>query len=257
MSRRPILAGNWKMNQLRADAEAFCRSLSSELASQPPAVDVVILPPAVLIDTVVRGCADGSAGSAIEVGGQDVHENSSGAHTGDISAPQLRDAGCRWALAGHSERRQDHGEDDALVGRKAQAALEHGLVPMICLGETGEQRQSGATFEVLERQLEGALAPAIKDGGDFVIAYEPVWAIGTGLTATPELAQDAHARLRDLLRDKIGGRADEVRLLYGGSAKPGNVSELYAQPDVDGFLVGGASLDSASFWAMISACAGV
>ena len=252
MSRRPILAGNWKMNMLRADAEAFCADLGPKLEAHRPQLDVVIFPPTVLIDTVVKN----AQGAAIDVGGQDAHEKASGAHTGDISAAQLRDAGCRWALVGHSERRRDHRETDAMVGRKAHMALEHGLVPMICVGETDEERRAGATFEVLERQLDGALGPAIRDGGAFALAYEPVWAIGTGLTATPELAQEAHLRLRALLSDKIGSRAQGIRLLYGGSAKPSNVAELFAQPDVDGFLVGGASLDSTSFWAMIGACAG-
>ncbi|MEO1366876.1 MAG: triose-phosphate isomerase, partial [Acidobacteriota bacterium] len=228
MSRRPILAGNWKMNLLRGEARAFCSALSAEVRAAAPDVDVLLFPPAVLIDTVVAGVGD----AAIGVGGQDVHPSPSGAHTGDVSAPQLRDAGCGWALVGHSERRQDHGEDDRAVGRKAQAACEHGLRPMICLGETGDERRAGGTFDVLERQLEASLGDAIRDGCEFAVAYEPVWAIGTGLTATPELAQEAHAHLRSALGRRLGEeRAGGVRLLYGGSAKPGNVAELFAQPD--------------------------
>ncbi|MEM1178568.1 MAG: triose-phosphate isomerase [Acidobacteriota bacterium] len=251
MSRRPIVAGNWKMNLLRSDAEAFSAALASEVGSQPP-VDVVLFPPAVLIDTVVEGFE----GTPFEVGGQDVHPAASGAHTGDISAPQLLDAGCAWTLVGHSERRRDHGEDDHLVGRKASAAAQHGLRPMICVGETAKEREAEATFEVLERQLDAALGEGLLGGADFALAYEPVWAIGTGLTATPELAQEAHAHLRHLLGQRLGASvAAGIRVLYGGSAKPGNVAALFAGPDVDGFLVGGASLDSSSFWAMISACA--
>ena len=246
-SRRPILAANWKMNLLRADAEAFCRDL---LRHRLPAdVDVLVFPSAVLIDTVVRGLE----GSTAACGGQDVHAEASGAFTGDVSAAQLRDAGCTWALVGHSERRRDHAETDEMVARKACTANHHGLAALICVGETAEQRRAGETSAVLERQLLAALEPGLDR---FEIAYEPVWAIGTGETATPEIAQDAHAFLRQLVVRELGeATAATVRLLYGGSAKPENVEALYAQPDVDGFLVGGASLDSEKFSAMIGACA--
>ncbi|MEM9596222.1 MAG: triose-phosphate isomerase [Acidobacteriota bacterium] len=243
MSRRPILAANWKMHLLRADAEAFCEALTAE--PDHPGVDVVIFPAAPLLGTVARGLE----GSAVALGGQDVHPAAAGAHTGDVSAPQLLDAGCTWALCGHSERRRDHGEDDALVAEKAAACRAHGLIPLVCVGETLEERHDGRTFEVLSRQL-GAILDAELD--TFELAYEPVWAIGTGEVATPEVAQGAHDFLRGELRDRLGGaRADTTRILYGGSAKPGNVDALFQGDDIDGFLVGGASLDSNQFSAMI------
>ncbi len=246
--RRPIAAGNWKMNLLRRDAEELCRALRGSLA-EGSAAEVLLFPSATLLATV----ASELKGSGIGVGGQDLHPAPSGAHTGDVSGLQLADAGCRWVLCGHSERRQDHGEDDALVGRKARSATDHGLLPLICLGELGDERRAGRTFEVLRRQLAAALAekpPA------FELAYEPVWAIGTGEVATPEIAQEAHAFLRRELAGLIGEqRAAATRILYGGSANPSNVGDLLAQEDIDGFLVGGASLDSGRFLAIIDVCA--
>ena len=186
-----------------------------------------------------------TAGSTAAWGGQDLHPHESGAHTGDTSGAQLADVGCTWVLAGHSERRGDHAESDELVGEKARAAREHGLVPLICLGESLEERRGGRTFEVLDRQLRAALA---HEPSNFELAYEPVWAIGSGETATPEIAQEAHAHLRRELEKHVGAdRAAAVRILYGGSVKPGNAASLAANPDVDGFLVGGASLDSGKF----------
>lgn len=247
-TRRPIVAGNWKMNLLRADAEQLCAGLRDRLGSA--AVDVLLFPSAPLLDTVVAA----TEGSTIACGGQDVHPRASGAHTGDVSAAQLRDAGCTWALTGHSERRRDHGEGDDLVGAKARAANDHGLVALICVGETAEERRDGRTFEVLERQLAAALAPGLDR---FELAYEPVWAIGTGDTASPEQAAEAHAFLRQRLRQEVSEAAAEAtRILYGGSANPSNVEELFARSEIDGFLVGGASLDSEKFSAMIHACAG-
>ncbi len=246
--RRPIAAGNWKMNLLRRDAEAFCRELRAGLGDGS-AAEVVLFPSATLYATVARELK----GSSVAFGGQDLHPAAAGAHTGDLSGPQLADAGCGWVLCGHSERRQDHGEDDAVVGGKARAATDHGLLPIVCVGESREERREGKTFEVLERQLAAALAgkpPA------FEIAYEPVWAIGTGEVATPEIAQEAHAFLRHELAGRVGAeRAAACRILYGGSANPGNVAELIAQEDIDGFLVGGASLDSGKFLAIINVCA--
>lgn len=244
--RRPIAAANWKMNLLRRDAEDYCRHLASDLGDA--AAEVLIFPPATLLQKV----AEGLSGTGAAVGGQDLHPAADGAHTGDLSGIQLADAGCTWALCGHSERRKDHGESDALVGRKASAANVHGLVPLICLGESDEERRAGRTFEVLERQLSAALktAPAA-----FELAYEPVWAIGTGATATPEIAQEAHAFLRQQLATEVGeARARATRILYGGSVKPENAAELIAPEDIDGFLVGGASLDSTKFLAIIMAC---
>jgi len=244
--RRPLVAANWKMNLLKADAAELCRDLKRGLAA-PPTVDVrvVIFPSFPLIPVVARELVD----SEVEVGGQDLHPEDRGAYTGDVSALQLADAGCTWALCGHSERRQYHGETDDLVGRKAAAAARHRLTPLICLGETRDERRAGQTFEVLERQLAAALAGRPEP---FALAYEPVWAIGTGDTATPETAQEAHRYLRERLGELIGeGHAAAVPILYGGSATPDNAPGLIAQPDVDGFLVGGASLDPQKFLAII------
>jgi triosephosphate isomerase (TIM) len=244
--RRPLVAANWKMHLLKADAAEFCRDLKRGLAAPPPAdVRVVIFPAFPLIPVVARELVD----SEVEVGGQDVHPEERGAYTGDVSALQLADAGCSWALCGHSERRRYYGEEDDLVGRKAVAAARHRLTPMICLGETGEERRAGRTFEVLERQLRAALATRPEP---FVLAYEPVWAIGTGETASPQTAQEVHRYLRGQLRELVSdGAAAAVPILYGGSATPENAPSLIAQPDVDGFLVGGASLDPQKFLAII------
>ncbi len=246
--RRPIAAGNWKMNLLRRDAEAFCQALRRSLSADS-AAEVVIFPAATLIGTVARELR----GSTVAVGGQDLHPAANGAHTGDVSGLQLADAGCSWVLCGHSERRQDHSESDALVGRKARAAIGYGLLPLICLGESRDQRHAGRTFDVLRRQLAAALA---EKPATFELAYEPVWAIGTGEVATPEIAQEAHAFIRQELDHLAGGeRAAVTRILYGGSANPSNVAELIAQEDIDGFLVGGASLDSGKFLDIIDVCA--
>jgi triosephosphate isomerase len=183
------------------------------------------------------------------MGGQDLHRADQGAHTGDVSGAQLADAGCTWALCGHSERRRDHRESDELVAAKVVAAARHGLTPMVCVGETREERRAGQTLAVLERQLRAALA----SGPDPVaVAYEPVWAIGTGDTATPETAEEAHAFLRRLLGELRGEvAAGRIPLLYGGSVTPDNAAGLIARPDVDGFLVGGASLDPRKFLSII------
>lgn len=244
--RRPLVGGNWKMHMLHGEAEEYCRRFVAEFRHET--AEVALFPSHPLLPTV----AGGVAGSPVACGGQDIHPEEKGAHTGDVSGPQLIDAGCSWVLCGHSERRQDHGESDELVGQKADAAIRHGLTPLICIGETLEERRANRTFEVLERQLGRALAGR---PDPFAVAYEPIWAIGTGETATPEMAQEAHRFLRELLADLIGDEAAAARrILYGGSAKPGNAAELYAQPDIDGFLVGGASLDPESFIAIIRCC---
>jgi triosephosphate isomerase len=243
------------MHLLASEARAYCRQL---LAAAPPSgtgsagVEVALFPSFPLLPVV----AVELVGSAVGLGGQDLHPEQAGAHTGDVSGAQLRDAGCGWVLVGHSERRRDHGEDDALVAKKLATARRCGLAAVLCLGETREERRAGRTLEVLERQLAAALAAAPASGEGWVVAYEPVWAIGTGDTATPEQAQEAHAFLRARLA-ALGSPelASSLRLLYGGSVKPDNAAELFAQPDVDGFLVGGASLDAAKFLAIIHACA--
>lgn len=245
-ARRPIAAANWKMHKLRADARDYCRTFVEELGA-PPA-EVLIFPSFPLIDTVI----DGMAGTPVAIGGQDLHSAERGAHTGDTSGAQLADAGCSWVLCGHSERRGDHAEDDGLVSRKVEAALRHELVPLICIGETEQERRAGRTHEVLARQLAAVLAVEPRR---FELAYEPVWAIGTGQTATPEMAQDAHAFLRRTLAERLGeARAEAVRILYGGSVKPDNAASLIAQKDIDGFLIGGASLDARSFLTIIRSC---
>jgi triosephosphate isomerase len=234
------------MNMLRADAEMFCQQLLAGFDDLEP--ETVIFPPYPLLE-LVSSCLDGSP---IACGAQDLHVEDAGAHTGDVSGSQIVDAGCQWVLCGHSERRQDHGEDDVLVGEKAMAANRAGLVPLKCLGETLEERNADRTFEVLSRQLTAALRPRPEP---FALAYEPIWAIGTGETATPEMAQQAHNFLRELLADLVGEETAAVkRILYGGSANPDNASSLFAEPDIDGFLVGGASLDANKFLAIIRSC---
>jgi triosephosphate isomerase len=234
------------MHMLRDQAVGFCRDLLTGLDEQKS--EVVLFPSFPLLPAV----ADALANSAVACGGQDLHTEDKGAHTGDVSGSQLVDAGCRWVLCGHSERRSDHHEDDELVGQKALAANRYGLYPMICLGETLEERRAGRTFEVLERQLNAALQGR---PDPFALAYEPVWAIGTGETATPEIAQEAHRFLRQHLADLLGDEVARVkRIVYGGSANPQNAGTLIAEPDIDGFLVGGASLDPEKFLAIIRSC---
>jgi triosephosphate isomerase len=217
----------------------------------PHGVEAAVFPSFPLLPAVVAELT----GTGVGVGAQDLHPEDAGAHTGDVSGAQIADAGCGWVIVGHSERRRDHGEEDSLVARKLRAAARHHLRPIFCLGESREERRAGSTFAVLERQLAPALAAAPQSGADWVVAYEPVWAIGTGDTATPEQAQEAHAFLRErvaLLGSPV--LAAGLRLLYGGSVKPDNAAELIAQPDVDGFLVGGASLDAGRFLAIMHAC---
>ncbi len=258
-TRVPVVAANWKMNLLREDAEAHCRTLLEDLAEgrsarSGRAADVVIFPSHPLIPAVAAVLR----GSRVAWGGQDLHPEDRGAHTGDVSGPQLADAGCVWVLAGHSERRHDHGESDGLVARKVEAVLRNGLAPMICVGETKAERDAGATFDVLGRQLALALEPVAASGSPprpFALAYEPVWAIGTGDTATPETAQRAHAYVREVLAERLDEEvAAATRILYGGSVKPDNAADLFAGEDVDGFLVGGASLDPQEFLSIIARC---
>jgi triosephosphate isomerase len=250
--RVPLVAANWKMNLLRENAERHSATLVAGLGAG--AAEVVIFPSFPLLPAVAAGLA----GSRVAWGGQDLHPEDAGAHTGDVSGPQLADAGCTWALAGHSERRHDHGEGDGLVARKVEAAIRNGLAPLLCVGETKAERNAGETFDVLRNQLEMAL-PAVVGSGQrarpFALAYEPVWAIGTGDTATPETAQEAHRYLRAVVAEQAGDAvAEATRILYGGSVKPHNAAELFAQSDLDGFLVGGASLDAEEFLAIIRCC---
>jgi triosephosphate isomerase (TIM) len=242
---RKLAAGNWKMNGTAAALDEV-RSL---LAAHPaPGCEMLLCPPA----TLVAGMAALANGSALAVGGQDCHPKASGAHTGDISALMLKDVGASHVILGHSERRADHGETDALVRAKAEAALAAGLVAVVCIGETEAERDAGQTLAVIGGQLDGSL-PAGATAANLVIAYEPVWAIGTGRTPTLAEIAEVHAFLRDRLRGQIGDAADGVRLLYGGSVKPSNAAEIFAVPHVDGALVGGASLKAADFGAIVAA----
>jgi triosephosphate isomerase (TIM) len=246
---RKLIAGNWKMNGLRADGLALARALVARVAAgDRPDCDLALCPPA----TLLQGVGETLRGSGIALGGQDCHVEASGAHTGDISGAMLRDLGCTFVIVGHSERRADHAESDAQVRAKATAARAAGLVPILCIGETLAEREAGEAQAVIERQLEGSLPEKI-EAAKLVIAYEPVWAIGTGRTpAASDVAQmHAHIRRQLALRVKVAG---ETRILYGGSVKPGNARELLGVANVDGALVGGASLLAADFWAIAQSC---
>jgi triosephosphate isomerase len=248
---RPLIAGNWKMNGSRAQTEALIQDLRGRLASQPGiAADLLVCPPA----PYVAQAAALTAGTGLAVGGQDCHVKQSGAHTGDVSAAMLADAGCRYAIVGHSERRADHGESSELVAAKAKAAHEAGLIAIVCVGETEAERDRGATLDVISSQLEGSV-PADAEAANLVIAYEPVWAIGTGRTPTPEDVATVHAHIRGLLTAWFKDGA-EMRILYGGSVKGSNAGSLMHVPEVNGALVGGASLKGEEFWAIALAAAG-
>ena len=248
---RPLIAGNWKMNGSRAQTEALIQDLKGRLASKPGiAADLLVCPPA----PYVAQAAALTAGSALAVGGQDCHAKQSGAHTGDVAAAMLADAGARYVIVGHSERRADHGESSELVAAKAKAAHEAGLIAIVCVGETEAERDRGATLDVISSQLEGSV-PADAEAANLVIAYEPVWAIGTGRTPTPADVATAHAHIRGLLKAWFKDGA-EMRALYGGSVKGSNAGSLMTVPDVNGALVGGASLKAEEFWAIALAAAG-
>ena len=247
MSRRTLVAGNWKMNLRPRDAESYCAKLKAARAgSLGP--QVLLFPPFPLLSTV----ATGLVGTGVEWGGQDLHAEREGAHTGDVSGLHLLDWDSAWVLCGHSERRQDHNESDELVAAKIRAAIDVGLEPLLCVGETLRQREAKSTEDVLLRQLRSAWPTAQPLR---VLAYEPLWAIGTGLTATPEQAQEAHSFLRQSVSQIAGSEvASGLRILYGGSVKPGNCEPLLAEADLDGFLIGGASLDSDTFLDIIRRC---
>ncbi|QFQ87191.1 triose-phosphate isomerase [Paracoccus kondratievae] len=243
MAPRKLAAGNWKMNGTLASLA----EIDQLLADHPrPGCDVLICPPATLVHALA-----GRVEGKIAVGGQDCHAKTSGAHTGDIAAAQLRDAGASHVILGHSERRTDHGETDADVAAKSVAAYEAGLVAVICVGETEAQRDAGETLDVISTQLAGSI-PESATAANTVIAYEPVWAIGTGRTPTSEQIAEVHALIRDRLAARFADGAD-FALLYGGSVKPGNAAEIFAIPHVNGALVGGASLRAADFGPIISA----
>jgi triosephosphate isomerase len=246
--RRKLIAGNWKMNGLRADGLALARNLAQRLPESLPGFELLICPPATLISEV--GGIVGESGLA--VGGQDCHPAEKGAFTGDLSAEMLRDLGCRFVIVGHSERRHGHAETDQLVKAKAAAAHRAGLTAIICVGETESERTSGQASAVVGRQVEGSL-PESAEASNTVLAYEPVWAIGTGRTATPGDVAEMHAFIRRALGGSLE-TPESMRILYGGSVKAGNARELLAIADVDGALVGGASLHADEFWAIAQSC---
>lgn len=250
MARRPFIAGNWKMNTTRDEAIALARSVAEGFQTADR-VDVAVCPPSVYLEAVGKAIE----GTPVELGAQNMYHESFGAYTGEISGPMLADIGCRFVILGHSERRQYFQETDDAINRKVKAALKIGLVPILCLGETLDQRQAGQTQDVVRRQFDGSTADLISDQMEqVVIAYEPVWAIGTGVTATKEQAEEVHADLRKMIQGRYNSQvAESVRILYGGSVKPGNAAELLSQPNIDGALVGGASLKAADFLAIISA----
>lgn len=247
-SRRPLIAGNWKMfNGGRSGVElaegcvAFARDL--------PGVDVLIAPPY----TALAAVADTIDGSPVLLAAQNIHPKDQGAFTGEISGPMLEECGCTWVIVGHSERRGLFGETDAFVAEKTAAALKHDLLPIVCVGETAAEREAGETLRIVKKEVEAFLDIIAQTPKSLAIAYEPVWAIGTGKVAGPAEAEEVHAAIRTWLEKKDADLAKRTRLLYGGSVKPDNAAALMACPNVDGFLVGGASLDAASFGAIAKA----
>jgi len=247
MPRTPYIAANWKMHKTVAEAGEFVDALLPRIAATQS--DVVVCAPFTALSAVVER----RYGTAVKVAAQNMHEEASGAFTGEVSAPMLVELDVQAVVLGHSERRQLFGETDEALARKVPAALAAGLEPILCVGESEEARDGGQTEAVLERQIQADLADIAGESlAAVVIAYEPIWAIGTGRTATPAQAQEACAYIRDLLRER-GGAADAVRILYGGSVKPANAAELLSQEDIDGALVGGASLDPAEFAEIVNA----
>ncbi len=245
---RPLVAGNWKMNGLRASLDqikAMAEGVKGELSEK---VETLICPPATLLYVATALCDD----SPLLIGAQDCHEKVSGAHTGDVSAEMIADCFGTHVIVGHSERRTDHAETDALVRAKAEAAFAADLVAIICIGETGDERKAGQTLDVLKRQLAGSV-PDSATAENTVIAYEPVWAIGTGLTPTAKDVEEAHAFQRSELVARFGAAGAKMRILYGGSVKPGNARELMGVANVDGALIGGASLKADDFLAIYRA----
>ncbi len=248
--RKPFIAGNWKMNLLRDSSVSLVRNLISALPSNLPA-DVAVCPPSAYLSDVAAALQ----GSHLMLGAQNMSQEKEGAFTGEISGPMLCDLGCGCVILGHSERRQFYGETDALVNLKTIAALGYGLTPIVCVGEMLDQREAGTTAQVIDEMIRGSLVGlSHEQAGRLVIAYEPVWAIGTGKTASPAQAEEVHAQIRSLLSQLFGPKvADSIRIQYGGSVKPDNAAELLGQPNIDGALVGGASLKADSFAAIVAA----
>ena len=247
--RTPLIAGNWKMYKTVNDTVGFVKDLR-DLVKGVSGVDIVVAPPF----TAVHAAAEAARGSSVGIAAQDLHWEREGAFTGEVSPAMVKEAGAAYAIVGHSERRRLFGETDVIVNRKTRAAIGAELIPIVCIGETLEERERGEMLEVLDRQIKDGLDQIPADQvGALVIAYEPVWAIGTGRTATAAQAGEAHAHIRKRLRQWFGGdAADACRILYGGSVKPDNIRELIAEEDVDGALVGGASLDVRSFGEIVT-----
>ena len=245
---RPLIAGNWKMNGLKSSVAEFEAMLAGAPALAAKA-DLLVCPPA----TLIAGFTDKARGSKVVVGAQDCHPKPYGAHTGDLSAEMLADSGARAIIVGHSERRADHGESDALVRQKAEAAWRAGVTAIVCIGETRGQRDAGQTLDICGGQLAGSL-PDGATAANLVVAYEPVWAIGTGLTPTAKDVEEVHRFIRGVLTDRFGLDGGRIRILYGGSVKPSNAAELMGIAEVNGALVGGASLKAADFLAIAAGC---
>jgi triosephosphate isomerase (TIM) len=251
MTRRPLIVANWKMHKTIAEAEAYARELSPLVAGA--SAEAAVAPGFVALAALGRALA----GSTVALAAQNVNPNEQGAFTGEISAAMLADAGCRYGIVGHSERRALYGETSAFVAAKAAALLAKGIRPIVCVGESLAEREAGQTLAIVGAQLRDSLASVADErASDVVIAYEPVWAIGTGRTATPQSAQEVHAALRAELVKRFGAAGGGVRIQYGGSVKPENTADLMAQADIDGALVGGASLDAKSFAAIVRAAGG-
>ncbi len=246
MHTAKLIAGNWKMNGLGASLGEVA-ALRAALASDRPACRVALCPPATLVERMAQAAGDG-----VEIGGQDCRAETHGAFTGDVSAAMLRDAGATLVILGHSERRQGHGETDALVSAKAEAALAAGLEPIVCVGETLEQREAGRAVEVVRGQIMASLPPALT-GRAFAVAYEPVWAIGTGLTPTLDQIEEVHRAVRAAMIERLGLGVAAAPILYGGSVKRDNARDILAVPEVGGALVGGASLKAADFLGIVRA----
>lgn len=245
MERKKLIAGNWKMNGLITDAQARINKLHNLIKNSHSKVDVLVCPPFTLLTTVKELCHN----TNIMLGAQDCHFNESGAHTGDVSPIMLKDLSCKYVILGHSERRVDHNESNALVQKKVTAALKHGLIPILCIGESKEEKEKKVTLKVLQKQLAESLP---KNAKNFVIAYEPIWAIGTSVTPTLEEIENTHQEIRNYLTTLIGNQANNIQILYGGSLKPSNAKEILALKNVDGGLIGGASLIAEDFFTIIA-----
>lgn len=251
MVRKTLIAGNWKMNGLQEDGIALAKGVALEAKKAARKdCEFLVCPPFTLLTSVKKALK----GSRVMLGAQDCHYAASGAHTGDVSPVMLKDLGCQYVIVGHSERRTNHYETNELVAKKASAAIEAGLKVIICIGETEAERDAGKTIDVCSAQIMGSV-PENATASNTVIAYEPVWAIGTGRTPTTNEVEDVHAAIRKVISKKLGrANANKMRILYGGSMKPSNAKELLALPDVDGGLIGGASLKVADFMAIAAAC---